>query len=56
VQALIARLCAEVGHEALPLVSAFGIPDHLLAAPIASDWVKYNEVDNKGEIVDNPAW
>ncbi|EFJ45833.1 hypothetical protein VOLCADRAFT_93964 [Volvox carteri f. nagariensis] len=32
------------------LVSSFGIPDHLVAAPIAGDWSRYNMVDNKGEL------
>jgi acyl-CoA oxidase len=31
------QLCAEVRGEALALVDAFGIPDALLAAPIAID-------------------
>ncbi|GIL42328.1 hypothetical protein Vafri_343 [Volvox africanus] len=32
------------------LVDSFGIPDHLVAAPIAGDWARYNLVDNKGEL------
>ncbi|KAG2446914.1 hypothetical protein HYH02_008070 [Chlamydomonas schloesseri] len=32
------------------LVDSFGIPDHLVAAPIAGDWARYNQVDNKGEL------
>jgi acyl-CoA oxidase len=36
--------------QALNIVNAFGIPDHVLLAPIAADWVKYNDSDNKGEI------
>ena len=32
------------------LVSAFGIPEHMIAAPIASDWKKFNLTDNQGEI------
>jgi len=34
----------------LSLVEAFGLPDEVLAAPIATDWVKYNEIDNQGEM------
>lgn len=30
--------------QAQALVDSFGIPDHLVAAPIAGDWEKYNEV------------
>lgn len=32
-------------------VDAFGIPDHLLATPIAGDWEAYNRVDNRGELL-----
>lgn len=43
-------LCRELGGLSLQLVDAFGIPDALVAAPIAGDWVKYNDVDNRGEL------
>jgi acyl-CoA oxidase len=33
---LVLRLCSDVRGQAWPLVKAFGIPDNLLAAPIAS--------------------
>ena len=43
------------GHRLAPhagtLVEGFGIPRHLITAPIALDWEKYNTVDNQGEIV-----
>lgn len=45
------QLCNELGPKAIGIVEAFGIPEHLLAAPIAADWVKYNAVDNQGELV-----
>lgn len=32
------------------LVAGFGIPPHLIAAPIASDWEAYNAGDNQGEL------
>jgi hypothetical protein len=35
-------------------VDAFGIPDHLVAAPIAGDWETYNARDNRGELA--PPW
>ena len=35
-------------------IDAFGIPDHLVAAPLAGDWETYNAVDNRGELA--PAW
>ena len=37
------------------VVEAFGIPDHLVAAPIAGDWERYNRVDNKGELTGEAA-
>ena len=45
-----ADLCREVAPQALALCDAFGISDKMLNAPIARDWVKYNTVDNKGEV------
>ena len=44
-------LTAKLGKQSLKLIQAFGIPDHVICAPIAGDWVKYNEVDNQGEII-----
>jgi len=43
-------LCAQLSTVANELVDAFGIPDHLVAAPIASDWRAFNETDNQGEV------
>ena len=37
--------------EAQAVVDSFAIPDHLVAAPIAGDWERYNAADNKGELV-----
>jgi acyl-CoA oxidase len=51
----IRALCKELAPSSQRLVNCFGIPDHLIAAPIASDWVKYNVVDNQGELF-NAAW
>jgi hypothetical protein len=51
INAALEELCRELGSESVALVEAFGVPEHLLAAPIAADWVKYNAVDNKGELV-----
>lgn len=45
-----ADLCREVAPQALALCDAFGISDEMLNAPIARDWIKYNSVDNKGEV------
>lgn len=44
-------LCATLAPQALHLVDAFGIPDHMVQAPIALDWQKFNLDDNQGECV-----
>lgn len=44
------EVCKEVGPDALALCDAFDISDSMLSAPIALDWVKYNERDNQGEL------
>jgi len=51
----VRRLCHELGKDALDLTKGFGIPDHMHHAPIANDWVKYNESDNHGEF-DNQSY
>jgi acyl-CoA oxidase len=48
----VRRLCASLSGQALHLVEAFGIPDHVVQAPIALDWEKFNIEDNKGESQD----
>ena len=45
-----ADLCRDVAPQALALCDAFGITNEMLNAPIARDWIKYNSVDNKGEV------
>mmetsp|Transcript_2579 Transcript_2579/g.5025 ORF Transcript_2579/g.5025 Transcript_2579/m.5025 type:complete len:656 (-) Transcript_2579:1546-3513(-) len=47
------NLCRELAPQALSLVGAFAIPEHLLP-PAARDWVKYNKGDNRGEVIDVP--
>lgn len=44
-------LCAQLAPQARVLVDAFGIPEHLVAAPIAADWAAFNEGDNRGELL-----
>lgn len=46
----IAKLCTELGKDALELTKGFGIPDHMHHAPIANDWIEYNSYENKGEL------
>lgn len=43
-------LCKELAPSSQRLCDSFGIPDHLVAAPIAADWIDYNKVDNQGEL------
>lgn len=45
-----ADLCREVAPQALALCDAFGFTDEMLNAPIARDWVRYNAIDNEGEV------
>jgi acyl-CoA oxidase len=49
------ELTATLGNSIKELVACFGIPQHLLFAPIANDWVKFNAFDNQGEIISNHA-
>ena len=44
------RICAELTPHALSLIDAFGLSQDVLAAPIAGDWVGYNDGDNQGEL------
>lgn len=44
-------LCRRVCSNWEIIVNAFGIPDKLVAAPIAGDWTQYNLVDNQGEVM-----
>lgn len=39
-----------LADDALTLVDSFGIPPHLVQAPIADDWAEYNQIDNQGEL------
>ena len=47
-------LCSELSTFAVDLVESFKVPDYVFQAPIASDWVKYNEHDNRGEVKPYP--
>jgi len=52
------ELCAKLAAHGQQLVDSFGIPEHLVAAPIAADWEAYNVADNQGELVGTaePVW
>jgi len=45
------QLCADLAPHWRTLVDGFGIPEYLVAAPIAADWTEYNKVDNRGEVL-----
>eukprot|EP00475_Leptophrys_vorax_P021233 TRINITY_DN28959_c0_g1_i1.p1 TRINITY_DN28959_c0_g1~~TRINITY_DN28959_c0_g1_i1.p1 ORF type:complete len:697 (+),score=43.19 TRINITY_DN28959_c0_g1_i1:315-2405(+) len=49
----VVLLCKELRPHALPLVEAFGLPDHILG-PIAFDWVDFESWKNVGQ--DAGAW
>jgi acyl-CoA oxidase len=44
------RLCRELAPDAVALTEAFGVTDAMLSAPIARDWIGFNEFDNQGEV------
>jgi len=45
------RLCRELAPEAIGLAEAFGLSAAVLSAPIARDWISYNQYDNRGEVI-----
>ena len=50
VSVCIAQTCKELAPNSLALTEAFGMSDAMLSAPIALDWITYNERDNQGEV------
>lgn len=50
VENVIDDLCSYIGPLSLRLCEAFKITDAMLSAPIARDWVQFNEGDNQGEV------
>ncbi|KAJ1927399.1 hypothetical protein IWQ60_002949 [Tieghemiomyces parasiticus] len=42
---------AALAPQILHVIDAFGIPEALIGAPLAVDWERYNEYDNRGEVV-----
>ncbi|CAG0889334.1 unnamed protein product [Cyprideis torosa] len=53
VRATKSQLCKTLssGDRIERLISAFNIPDVMLSAPIARDWINFNSFDNQGEVV-----
>lgn len=50
VDALVSELCVAISPMALGLTEAFGLTDAMISAPIALDWIGYNQYDNQGEL------
>ena len=50
----VRALCARVSRSWSTVVEAFQIPQSIAQAPIAGDWVRFNSVDNNGEVVGTP--
>lgn len=48
--ALVSELCVAISPMALGLTEAFGLTDAMISAPIALDWIGYNQYDNQGEL------
>lgn len=49
IEGIFAGLVEEIAVVAIDVVQHLGIPDYLIRAPIATNYVKYNEGANKGE-------
>lgn len=45
---MLDRSISEFAPFAATAINAFGIPEHMIHAPIGGDWVRYNEGDNQG--------
>mmetsp|Transcript_15157 Transcript_15157/g.38526 ORF Transcript_15157/g.38526 Transcript_15157/m.38526 type:complete len:628 (-) Transcript_15157:135-2018(-) len=43
-------LCSQIAPDARTVLDAFEIPAQLLSAPIANDWLKFNEMGTEGEV------
>ena len=54
IEEIISKLVEEISVFAIDLVNNFGIPEYLIRAPIAYDYIKYNEGTNLGEFKYTP--
>ena len=43
-------LIENLGKHVEDMVNAFDIPEHMIHAPIAKDYLKYNSYENNGEL------
>jgi acyl-CoA oxidase len=46
----IEKTCKELAPDCLALVDSFAMTNEMLSAPIAQNWITYNDNDNKGEV------
>ena len=44
-------LVKQVAEKSDDILDCLNVPAHALYAPIAADYVKYNETDNQGEVI-----
>ncbi|CAG8527122.1 14127_t:CDS:10 [Cetraspora pellucida] len=51
VQPLIRELVAELAPLSMKIIDTLGVDPRVLYAPIASQWARFNETDNRGEIL-----
>ncbi|CAG8527791.1 13907_t:CDS:10 [Acaulospora colombiana] len=51
VQPLIREIVADLAPSSIQIVDSLGVDPRVLYAPIASDWSKFNEIDNQGELL-----
>jgi acyl-CoA oxidase len=45
------EIIKELAPESMQLIEGLGVKPWMIFAPIAKDWAKYNEDDNKGELI-----
>lgn len=54
IELAIGELVEDIAPAAVDIVTSLGIPHYLIKAPIASNYVQYNEGPNKGEYKPSP--
>ncbi|CAG8604011.1 4721_t:CDS:2 [Scutellospora calospora] len=51
VEPLIRELVAELAPISMKIIDTLGVDPRVLYAPIANQWARFNETDNRGEIL-----
>ena len=49
-QALYSQNIKTLAKHYKVIIDGFGVPEHLITAPIAQDWVKYNQMPSNSKI------